>query len=64
MDGLAPALCPGKLRSGRRCRALSWICLVLAVAAYGAAIVRNVTDVLAGIAGHPRSVVLVETPNR
>jgi hypothetical protein len=41
-----------------------WIFLVLAVAAYGAAIVRNVTDMLAGIAGHPRSVVLVETPNR
>lgn len=37
---------------------------VLAVAAYGAAIVRNVTDVLAAIAGHPRSVVFMETPNR
>jgi hypothetical protein len=43
---------------------VAWICLVLAVAAYGAAIVRNVTDALAGIAGHQRSVVVMETPNR
>jgi hypothetical protein len=43
---------------------IAWICLVLALAGYGAAIVRNVTDVLAGIAGHRRSTVLVETPNR
>ena len=43
---------------------VAWICLVLAVAAYGAAIVRNMTDVLAGIAGHPRPVVLVERPYR
>jgi hypothetical protein len=43
---------------------VAWICLVLAVAAYGAAIVRNVTDVLAAIAGHPRSVVVMATPNR
>jgi hypothetical protein len=43
---------------------IAWICLVLAFAGYGVAIVRNVTNVLAGIAGHPRSSVLVETPNR
>ena len=43
---------------------VAWICLVLAIAAYGAAIVRNVTDALAGIAGHPRSVVVMQTPNR
>jgi hypothetical protein len=43
---------------------IAWICLVLAVAAYGAAIVRNVTDVLTAIAGHPRSVVFMGTPNR
>jgi hypothetical protein len=43
---------------------VAWICLVLAIAAYGAAIVRNVTDVLAGIAGHQHSVVVMETPNR
>ncbi len=43
---------------------IAWICLVLALAGYGAAIVRNVTDVLAGIAGHPRSVVVMATPNR
>ena len=41
-----------------------WVCVVLAIAAYGAVVVRNVTDVLAGIAGHPRSVVFMETPNR
>jgi hypothetical protein len=43
---------------------IAWVCLVLALAGYGAAIVGNVTDVLSGIAGHPRSAVLVETPNR
>jgi hypothetical protein len=43
---------------------IAWILLVLAVAGYGATIVRNVTDVLAGIAGHPRSVVVMGTPNR
>jgi hypothetical protein len=42
----------------------AWICMILAVAAYGAVIVRNVTDVLEGVAGHPRSVVLVERPYR
>jgi hypothetical protein len=41
-----------------------WVCLVLAVAAYGAVVVRNVTEMLAGIAGHPHSVVLVERPTR
>jgi hypothetical protein len=43
---------------------LAWVCLVLAVAAYGAVVVRNVTDMLAGIAGHPRSMVVVERASR
>jgi hypothetical protein len=43
---------------------LVWVCLVLAVAAYGSAGVRNVTDMLGGIAGHSRSMVVVERPSR
>jgi hypothetical protein len=41
-----------------------WVCLVLAIAAYGAVVVRNVTDTLIGIADHSRSMVLVERPTR
>ena len=43
---------------------LVWVCLVLAIAAYGAVVVRNVTDTLIGIADHSRSVASVERPNR
>ena len=43
---------------------LSWVGLVLAVAAYGAAVVRNVTEMLVGIATHQPPVVVVQRPNR
>jgi hypothetical protein len=43
---------------------LVWICLVLAVAAYGGVVVRNVTDTLIGIADHSRAVVVAERPVR
>jgi hypothetical protein len=43
---------------------LVWVCVVLAVAAYGAVVVRNVTDTLIGIVDHSRSVALVDRPNR
>jgi F0F1-type ATP synthase membrane subunit c/vacuolar-type H+-ATPase subunit K len=45
-------------------RTLSWAGLVLAVAAYGAVVVRNVTDMLVGMASHQPSMVVVERPNR
>jgi hypothetical protein len=41
-----------------------WICLVLAVAAYGAVVVRNVTEMLVGITQPARSVIAVEHPMR
>jgi hypothetical protein len=41
-----------------------WVCVVLAIAAYGAVVVRNVTDTLIGIADHSRAMVLAERPNR
>jgi hypothetical protein len=43
---------------------LVWVCLVLAVATYGSVVVRNVTDVLMGIADHQRSFVVVQQPTR
>jgi hypothetical protein len=43
-------------------RRLVWVCLVLAVAAYGAVVVRNVTDALVGIATHQP--VTVQSPYR
>jgi hypothetical protein len=43
---------------------LSWVGLVLAVAAYGAVVVRNVTEMLVGIATHQPPVVVVQRPNR
>jgi hypothetical protein len=41
-----------------------WVCLVLAIAAYGSVVVRNVTDVLAGISHPPPGIVVVERPTR
>jgi hypothetical protein len=41
-----------------------WVCLVLAMAAYGAVVVRNVTDMLAGIAHPASAVVAVAQPTR
>lgn len=49
---------------GKLGRDLLWVCLVVAVAAYGAAVVRNVTEMLAGIVSHQPSMVVVERPNR
>lgn len=43
---------------------LVWFCLILAMAAYGAAIVRNITETLQGIAGQSRSVAVLERPYR
>jgi hypothetical protein len=43
---------------------LLWACLIVAVAGFGAVIVRNVTDVLQGIVQQPASVVIVEQPSR
>ena len=45
-------------------RNLVWACLVLAVAAYGAVVVRNVTDALVGIATHQPSMVVAQQPYR
>ena len=44
-------------------RTLTWTCLILAVAAYGSVVVRNVTDTLMGIA-HQQPIVVVEQPRR
>jgi hypothetical protein len=43
---------------------LLWAGVVLAVAAFGAAVVRNVTDALVGIAYHQPPVAVVDQPNR
>ena len=43
---------------------MSWIGLVLAVAAYGAVVVRNVTEMLVGIATHQPPVGVVQPPTR
>jgi hypothetical protein len=48
----------------RLAQGLSWVALVLAVAAYGAAIVRNVTEALVGITTHQTPDVVVQRPNR
>jgi hypothetical protein len=43
---------------------LVWICLVLAAAAYGSVVVRNVTEVLRGIAHPASTMALVVQPSR
>ena len=43
---------------------LVWACLVMAVAAYGAVVVRNVTDMLVAIACHQPSMIVAERPSR
>ncbi len=45
-------------------RDVVWIGLVVAIAAYGSAIVRNVTDTLVGMTAHPPSMVVVARPSR
>jgi hypothetical protein len=53
-----------RVDSPRLIRRLSWVALVLAIAAYGAAVVRNVTEMLVGIATHQPPVVVIQRPNR
>jgi hypothetical protein len=43
---------------------LLWACMILAVAAYGAVVVRNVTDMLVGITHQPTTMVVTARPNR
>jgi hypothetical protein len=43
---------------------VAWACLVLAVAAYGAAIVRNITDAMIDIRDKSHAMVVVQRPNR
>ncbi|MDR3532398.1 MAG: hypothetical protein P4L90_17830 [Rhodopila sp.] len=43
---------------------LLWACLIVAVAAYGAVVVRNVTDTLMAIAYHQPSIVVADKPSR
>ena len=45
-------------------RNLVWAGLIVAVAAYGAVVVRNVTDMLMGITSGQPSMVMAERPNR
>jgi hypothetical protein len=48
----------------RLARDLLWACLIVAVAAYGAAIVRNVTDTLSGIASRQSAMIIAQRPSR
>jgi F0F1-type ATP synthase membrane subunit c/vacuolar-type H+-ATPase subunit K len=48
----------------RPLRTLLWIGLVLAVAAYGSVVVRNVTETLVWIASHQPAMVMVQRPSR
>jgi hypothetical protein len=41
-----------------------WVCLVLAVAACGSFVVRNVTDALSAIAHHSDAVIATASPTR
>jgi hypothetical protein len=41
-------------------RRLVWVCLVLAIAGYGAVVVRNVTETLVGITTHQASAVTIQ----
>lgn len=43
---------------------VAWVCLVLAVATFGAVVVRNVTDALVTMTDHSRAMNFVERPNR
>jgi hypothetical protein len=53
---------PAKLRQALP--RLVWICLVLAVAAYGGVVVRNITDMLVGMTSHQQTLVEVQRPSR
>jgi F0F1-type ATP synthase membrane subunit c/vacuolar-type H+-ATPase subunit K len=48
----------------RLARDVLWVGLILAVAAYGAVVVRNVTETMVAITSHQPSIVVVERPNR
>jgi F0F1-type ATP synthase membrane subunit c/vacuolar-type H+-ATPase subunit K len=43
---------------------LLWAGMILAIAAFGAVVVRNVTDALVGIAYQQPSIVVVDRPSR
>lgn len=43
---------------------LLWVCMILAVAAYDAVIVQNVTETLMGITYQPASVEVIQRPGR
>jgi hypothetical protein len=43
---------------------LLWAGLILAMAAFGAVVVRNMTNALRGIAYHQPPIVVVDRPNR
>jgi len=43
---------------------LIWACGIVAMAAYGSVVVRNVTETLVGITSHPSAMVVVQRPNR
>jgi uncharacterized membrane protein YqhA len=53
-----------RLRARRVLPGVVWVCLVVAVAAYGAVVVRNVTETLTGISDHAHTVTLGNQPNR
>lgn len=42
---------------------LVWACVIVAVAAYGSVVVRNVTEALVGMTSH-QSLVVAQRPNR
>jgi hypothetical protein len=54
----------GRVDPPRLVRVLFWISLVLAVAAYGSVVVRNVTETLVAITTHPPSTVAIQQPTR
>ncbi|MGD0104824.1 MAG: hypothetical protein ABSC06_12405 [Rhodopila sp.] len=43
---------------------LIWACAIVAVAAYGSVVVRNITETLVGITSHQSAMVVVQRPNR
>jgi F0F1-type ATP synthase membrane subunit c/vacuolar-type H+-ATPase subunit K len=53
-----------RARVARLVRDLSWACLIVALAAYGAAVVRNVTDALGGITSRQPDVIVAKWPSR
>ena len=65
-EWLASQVAPMRSRADirRLARDLLWACLVLAVAAYGAVVVRNITDTLVAITYHEPTMVVARRPTR